>query len=168
MVMAVECAAPTTLLHYSREPFVLDLTMTYPQALGPMKPSGLWLSVEGPDDWKSWCEAEDWNREALTHVTEVTLVSSANVLVLDTVWALDAFHQQYRRQLRMTSQLALTRINWPQVAARHQGLIIAPYHWRRRLHPDMLWYYGWDCSCGCIWDLAAVAAVNSRTQEGGR
>ncbi len=26
----------------------------------PYKPKGLWVSVDGEDDWKSWCEENDY------------------------------------------------------------------------------------------------------------
>lgn len=52
-------------------------------------------------------------------------------------------------------------INWPMVADRYQGIVIAPYLWSRRMDGG-LWYYGWDCASGCIWDAAAVASVTAR------
>ena len=42
--------------HYSAYP---DLTLEnfhYIQSMIPLKPSGIWVSVEGKDDWKQWCD----------------------------------------------------------------------------------------------------------------
>jgi hypothetical protein len=50
-------------------------------------------------------------------------------------------------------------IDWSKVAAKHQGIIIAPYCYARRLTYHTAWYYGWDCASGCIWDLKAIQSV---------
>ena len=57
----------TRLLHYSSKP----ITAVYSVSQGPGlehhrydKPRGLWLSVEGEDDWRSWCEAESLGNPA--------------------------------------------------------------------------------------------------------
>ena len=26
----------------------------------------------------------------------------------------------------------------------------------------LLWYHGWDCASGCIWDLKAIDSINVR------
>jgi hypothetical protein len=150
------------LYHYSVEPFVLDQRRVYQQTAHSMKPSGLWLSVESTTkktsiDWREWCLREDFALDRLTHRTEVVLASNANVLHLDTEASVLAFARQYETyddcRLR-------TMVDWPRVARDYQGLIIAPYQWGLRLDIEMLWYYGWDCAAGCIWDCTTLRQVD--------
>lgn len=144
------------LLHYGKEPFKFDPAHKYDgEPSGAYKPHGLWLSVEGDDDWKSWCEGENWRLDGLTHAYEVALKPDANVLVIDSLAKLDAFNTLYG-----TPEVypRYPGISWEKVMAMHDGLIIAPYRWERR--HDFMWYYGWDCASGVIWNLAAVESVS--------
>src|SRR5262245_25975253 len=59
------------------------------------KPHGLWVSVEGEDDWMAWCKGEDFRLHMLTHPTEVVLRDTANVLRIQGGDALQAFHHEY-------------------------------------------------------------------------
>jgi hypothetical protein len=142
------------LLHYSAEPFVFDPERKYEEANYGFKPVGLWLSVEGDDDWRSWCEGEQFNLESMKHVSEVILKSDANVLLIDTVEALDAFNSRYGKEVH-----GMRSIDWSAVKAAYDGLVIAPYHWSRR--HDFIWYYGWDCASGVIWNMRAIEKVDS-------
>lgn len=51
---------------------------------------------------------------------------------------------------------SVTAFDWIDVASRYSGIEIAPYQWKRRIHPSTFWYYTWDCASGCIWDLSAI------------
>lgn len=146
------------LLHYSAEPFTFDPTRAYPPT-EHFKPTGLWLSVEGDDDWRAWCEAEDFNLPSLKHISQVTLKPDHNVLVVDTLEALDAFNARFG----VADRHAIRGIRWDEVRALYDGLIIAPYRWERRL--DLMWYYGWDCASGVIWNLSAIESV-ARSDRG--
>lgn len=148
------------LLHYAAEPFsgpILsreqrDRISTHE------KPRGLWVSVEGEDDWPAWCRGERFRLDGLTHVHEVALAPGARVLRLASAFEIDAFTAQYARPFRLGTY-ECQGIDWRAVASDHQGLIIAPYIWSRRLDGGANWYYGWDCASGCIWDAEAVASV---------
>lgn len=127
---------------------------------GSGKPGGLWVSVEGEHDWKEWCESENWG--CLDFATEVVLHPAANVLRLRGSAMLDAFHAEYSfvDYVYPRGLGERTAIDWAKVAAKHQGIIIAPYVWSRRLDGAVSdWYYGWDCASGCIWDANAVAEL---------
>ena len=145
------------LIHYSSTP----LTGVYPveQNTGlNMKPSGLWVSVEGHGNtWKDWCEAEEFHLERLTHAHEIELAPGANVLRVSGEDAILGFTRQYRRT-KANCQYELYAIDWPRVASEYQGVLIAPYVWALRLDPRVAWYYPWDCASGCIWDARAVAS----------
>lgn len=165
------------LLHYAEAPTVLDRGRTYDQRnlRGTGKPDGLWVSVEGEDDWKGWCEAEAFALHCLEYVHEVTLTEGANVLMISTGKELEAFHAQWSVEDEFNRKMAererdlwgadLARaerfrrnhwpVQWKKVAAEYDGIIIAPYLWSHRLDGPF-WYYGVDCASGCIWNLDAI------------
>ncbi len=145
------------LIHYSQEP----LTKVYSRehssnGAGCYKTQGLWVSVEGADDWVEWCRSESWGIERLKHATEIVLAPTANVLHLADESAIDDFTDEF---LCAGAPIWHRTIDWPSVRARWQGLIIAPYCWSRRMADHTGWYYGWDCASGVIWDSAAVGAL---------
>jgi hypothetical protein len=130
-----------------------------------MKPVGLWVSVEGENDWPSWCKAEGFALEALTHPTEIVLRPDANVLCLNGEQDIRAFHAEYGCRPFYADEIGKdalfhgTAVRWGLVAERYAGIIIAPYVWTLRLDDEVRWYYGWDCASGCIWKADAVAAL---------
>ena len=119
------------------------------KAQGSYKPIGLWVSVG--DAWRDWCEAEQFHMESLEYVSEVTLADDADILRMGTGEELDDFTDRYG-----DGQYG-DLIAWDEVARHHQGIIIDPYVWERRL--ELSWYYGWDCASGCIWDAAAIEEI---------
>jgi hypothetical protein len=115
----------------------------------------LWVSVQGEHDWASWCAAEDFGIGKLVH--RVVLKPDANILHISTESQLEDFAENYRfTSLQFPSA---TGIEWKKVAAKYQGIIIAPYQRRHRL--SMMWYYTWDCASGCIWDSDVVERIES-------
>ncbi len=115
-----------------------------------MKPRGLWVSVDGPDDWPWWCREEQFCHIYAQNRFRVTLAESSGTLLLSSVADLLAFEESYGGDHGL--------IRWPDVARKWRGIIIAPYQWTCRLSAG-LWYYGWDCASGCIWDASAIASV---------
>ena len=160
--------AAMRLIHYSAKPlasvYSIPLAEQEKHRMGLHKPRGLWVSVEGDDDWKSWCEGEGWGLAGLACAAEITLAQGGNVLILEGEAALDKFHDEYSVvQFRYGGGLGVkTAIEWPKVAAKFDGIIIiAPYVYGRRLDgPVSDWYYGWDCASGCIWNADAISALN--------
>lgn len=151
-----------TLLHYSRKP--LGAVVSTVQSETPhMKPRGLWVSVQGEHDWESWCRGEDFALESFAvPPVEIILAPNANILRLTSDPGIIDFGRKYRDPARLSDCYS---IDWRPVAAKYQGIIIAPYSWECRYHSETSWYYGWDCASGCIWDAAAVASVVAREQE---
>ena|SRR3990167_3659618 len=144
------------LLHYSTAPFEFDPAMKYNGREGRSdKPAGLWISVEGASDWPEWCEEEKFHLESLKHISEITLAPEANVLVINSAEMLDEFNTKYG----LEDRFEIRSISWDSVKAGHDGIIIAPYQYARRL--DLMWYYTWDCASGVIWNLSAVANVTA-------
>lgn len=147
-----------TLVHYAAAP-VEKLHSVQQIAIPFFKPRGLWLSVEGNGDgWKDWCEGETFNLSALAYAHDVVLTPAANILRLSKPEDIDVFSSQYS-----TKKPGLFfSVNWPAVAQKYQGIIIAPYIWERRLSPGNEWYYAWDCASGCVWDVAAIESITLR------
>jgi hypothetical protein len=146
------------LVKYSSEPLIFDPEYVYAGhdlAHQVGKPRGLWVSdeSEGAWGWREWCEAEGWNLDGLTFKTEFALTPEANVLIIDTPEALIEFDAKYA-----TGSAYIARIDWSVVAEQYDGIIITPYQWEHRL--EMMWYYGWDCASGCIWNLSAIRPLS--------
>lgn len=140
------------LLHYSENG--LGKIRSRRQERDFFKPHGLWLSVEGPDDWPSWCRSESFNLERLGHVYEITLAPKARILWVRTAEELDEVSEAWSAP-PMAPTLRSMWLRWGDMAKVYDGIIIAPYQWERRLGP--LWYYPWDCASGCIWRRTAIA-----------
>jgi len=152
------------LIHYSAKPLerIWSITIDDQKVFrnGVHKPRGLWVSVEGEQDWKEWCEAENWGLNRLACAAEIILAPQANVLHLSSETDLDRFHKEFATVLfRYGKGLGeYTAIQWPVVAAKYDGVIIAPYIWSRRRGGAVSdWYCGWDCASGCIWNVDAIA-----------
>jgi hypothetical protein len=152
------------LIHYSNAPVKLDTLIARGQDEdGAMKPKGLWLSDEDAEcAWREWCIAENFRLDLLTHVHEVTLSNTANLLILDTPDAIRKFGRTFAMTHGRFAQAGLRgnmMLDWVRVIQRWHGLIITPYQWDCRLATDCVWYYGWDCASGVIWDPSAIGNV---------
>lgn len=148
------------LLHYSRTPFTGPARSRVRELRTNMKPHGLWLSVAGEDDWKTWCEGENFALDCLACVSEIELHPRAKILRIADAAGIDALTQDYGRELLPGTALAYKGvIDWRALAQHYDGIIIAPYVWSRRLDMDATWYCGWDCASGCIWRPRAIAEI---------
>lgn len=139
-----------TLAHYSGK--AIDGPLRPAERTAVMKPRGVWLSVDGPYDWPSWCTDEGWNVESLALRYVVNLASSARILFLKNEDEVAAFNQAHSVDKRFAE-----RIDWDAVYPLYDGIIIAPYQWQCR--HDFLWYYGWDCASGCVWNTDVIERV---------
>ena len=142
------------LVHYSAIPLKFNRRRKY-EASGSYKPNGFWVSVRGDDDWEWWCRSEDFHIDSLQCTHTVVLRPDANILFISTQCGMEDFQHRYAVNIR-----SLFAIAWEQVRKKYDGLIISPYRWSYRLNPDFMWYYGWDCASGCIWNLDAVESVS--------
>lgn len=146
------------LIHYSKKPLERVYSRRHSEeGAGAYKTPGLWVSVEGSDDWLAWCQGESWGLESIKYATEVVLCADPNVLQLSGAEAIDKFTAEFEPKDRRHKWD--NRIDWPAIRSRWRGLIIAPYCWERRLEQHTSWYYGWDCASGVIWDAAAVKEI---------
>ncbi len=146
-----------TLTHYSDKP-VPKMYNTYQLSTPRDKPIGLWVSVDGEDYWKSWCESEDFNTHRLSMPHRVELSPTANILHLKSPYEIRGFSAKYRHPSKHSFDLRA--IEWSKVARDYQGIIIAPYQLECHYSDDIFWYCRWDCASGCIWNVDAVLSIS--------
>jgi hypothetical protein len=154
------------LSHWSRESIAEVSSHDQQKSTRPYgKPRGLWVSVDGDDDWAWWCDAEQFCDLSQLLRYEVVLAPDANLLLLDSVEAVLSFTREHGRTATWNPALFsadgtavdyVDYIDWARVARAYQGIVIAPYQWSLRLESITSWYYPWDCASGCIWDAAAI------------
>lgn len=157
------------LMHYTDTPLKFDPDRTYEQRPPGdfTKPVGLWVSVEGEDDWPSWCRGEDFCVGSLTCAHQVTLNPDATILHISSGVEIEKFHDIYAmpsefhrgRGFAYGGEKDYWGIDWNRVSTECDGIIIAPYLWSHRLSGAVNWYYGWDCASGCIWNLSAIDSI---------
>lgn len=122
-----------------------------------LKPNGLWITPEDTErNWKDWCEAEDFRRERLSHVHDVSFKANAKLCRIETPEQLVAFDKEYSGQVAGIPRFHW--IHWNRVAEKFDGILISPYQWNFRLS-HMRWYYGWDCASGCIWNKDVISVI---------
>lgn len=63
------------------------------------KPKGLWLSVDGEDDWPAWCAAEDFCDTGAQYHYRIILCAAGNILFLKTADEIRSFHRKYKKCL---------------------------------------------------------------------
>jgi hypothetical protein len=159
------------LIHYSAEPLgplYSNTSQSEPDNYF-QKPNGLWVSVEGVDGWREWCESEGFERARLTVANIIELKPDANLLHLTSAQELDEFTNDYGILGTLAKShpglFTSPTIDWDRVAQKYQGIIIAPYQWSRRFAENTSWYYGWDCASGCIWNVDAIQNISSSPVE---
>lgn len=155
------------LIHYSDDPNLnFDVNFNYPvrkfRSLS-VKPYGLWVSIESDSfgesnyNWKQWCEAEDFRLDRLKYSYLVSLRDDAKIIILKTSKEIFDFTKKYPLESPgWDSELDTYNLDWIKMKEDYQGIIIAPYQWECQLDMESGWYYGWDCSSGCIWDLNCI------------
>lgn len=130
------------------------------------KPQGLWYGIN--DSWIDWCASEEmgWVHD---HIHEVILDES-KILKITNLREFNAFEKEYggldpllaRLERDFPGQMmnyrrGMESIAFDKVAEKYSGLEITPYLYEKRL--ISMWYYGWDCASGCVWDASAVRDV---------
>lgn len=146
------------LVHYSFQP--IKMALKIPQGSDTFKPRGLWVSDDDcPDNWKSWCESEEFGLERLTHIHDVKLVPNANIKIISLPEELDDLSHRFKTA---DCREYFYSLDWASMRSFWDGLIITPYIWQRRLHGPATWYYSWDCASGCIWHPRAIESITLR------
>lgn len=149
------------LIHYSQVPIykLEDRNYEDDRPMGMKgcrmgKPDGLWVSVENEYGWNEWCTSEDYALKRLKYQHKVILKKEAKILHLKSNNDILNFTKEYGS---LSDDFFINwAVDYNSVKSKYQGIIISPYQWDCRLHPQCGWYYGWDCASGCIWDLSCI------------
>lgn len=148
------------LFHYARGIMTEILPIEERKHVAPYKPNGLWVSVDEPDHdgeihgWKQWCEAESFGLENLRYRHRIVVRDPDALLWIVGAGELDAFEREYGLDQPYPRDRTIL---WGAVSEKYPGVVIAPYVWERRL--EKMWYYGWDCASGCIWDTSIIDSI---------
>ena len=141
------------LVHFATEP-ISKLVHRIQHVNQPaFKPAGLWVSDEAGYGWEDWCREEHFGIGKFKY--EIILSRNAKILLLDTAGDIAWLEREFGMPLH--PEISARYINWDRVSERWDGLFIMPYQWSQRL--EFAWYYGWDCSSGCIWNIDIVQTL---------
>lgn len=165
---------PNDLYHYCARPLE-TLTQEYfdkykENHVHRIKPQGFWVSVEEDEEdqtWKSWCEQEEFRIEALKYRYHIKLKEKAKILHLSTTDEIFNFGKDFQGndqndfdnftiKQEINPYIYVYEIRWEEVKKQWDGIIISPYNWKCRLLTETVWYYGWDCASGCIWNIDCI------------
>jgi len=138
----------------------LNLSRTYTQRNGDLKPKGLWYAQD--NEWVEWVayNMPHWRDE---HNLEL-VVNNDRLLVIDSWEKLLAFQAQYAIGMESRTTMGFVMIDWERVSERYSGIEVRNYNEiNAKVKEDFssinqfLWFSGWDVNSGCIWDLSAIA-----------
>jgi hypothetical protein len=160
---------PTKLFHYSPHEIV-ELHSDFHDKHKELyclfhKPHGLWLSIEDYEDdqnWKTWCEGEEFRLDTLKYRYSVRIKDNSDILMLGTTQEIVDFGRKYALGDRKDY---IPEIRWDVIMEKYDGIIIAPYNWECRMPSETMWYYGWDCASGCVWNMDCVELTLDSIQE---
>ena len=117
------------------------------------KPNGLWYGID--EAWLNWCKS---NEPEWIHKNNYELeVDLSKILIISSGEQLKEFRKRFYKLFRKYDTIGC--VDWKSVASSYSGIEINPYLWECRLSLDTVWYYGWDCASGCIWDVGVILSV---------
>lgn len=156
-----------SLVHYSKAPLGPIRSVDAAEQGIEAKPKGLWFSVEKDEEdwlgWREWCEGAEFDPPGLAVETPLRVRDWSRIALLKTADDIDAFHALYGADTWNIPAAVPLFIDWRAVARDEDGIIVAPYCWARRLNgPAHIWYYGWDCASGCVWNADAIEVLDER------
>jgi hypothetical protein len=151
--------------------FIQPEQQPYKEMRAFRKPRGLWYGIN--QSWVEWCSSEEpgWVHD---HFHEVVL-DHTKILRISNIKQFNAFEKEFGMidpMLKMfedrmpslggfsleASHIGRESIDWHKVAKQYSGLEITPYLWEKRL--TSMWYYGWDCASGCVWNANAIVSIH--------
>lgn len=149
--------SPKKMYTFSGDPQLAVNDMSAPKAGHKFKPSGVWYSPGMHESWLDWCVNEGGYKFLKRFLYELEL-DYTNILRLRTPTELFRFTDTYGIPDRDGWEF-MHKVDWRNIWEKYDGLEIVPYQWACRLEPRTHWYYGWDCSSGCVWRTAAVKSI---------
>ncbi len=140
--------------HWSREELDEIEPVSYEQSF--IKPIGFWVSVD--NSWEKWCK---YSRGPLGKYCYEVFFDSSRILSITGVEQLVEFIEGSR--VFEDKEFP----DWSVLAEKYDGIFIYNYEeiqeeiYRRYTPEYVWWFYGWDCSSGCIWNVDAIKNVKS-------
>ncbi len=117
------------------------------------KPFGLWVTdMDCEDNWKSWCEQEDFCIDRLRFEFRLE-VDLERILLIDTIEKLITFS---KTNCTKSWDIFGCFVDWKLIYASYSGILITPYFPQAR---HLIWYSGWDCASGAIWDISCIKSI---------
>jgi len=123
----------------------------YPQTKLNFKPNGFWYGCGKA--WIDWCLSEDFHLG--NYIYELKL--KKNILNIKNFQELISFDEEYKKPILENKDYSSYTIDWNKVALKYDGLEINPYIYKARF--SHVWYYGWDCASGCIWNTSIIEEI---------
>lgn len=122
------------------------------------KPRGFWYEVNS--DWRRWCESEmpEWLKGTMLYSVDL---GAARILRITNNYEFRRFQHRF---VVVGRERWTTGPDWNLVAKDYDGIEIAPYLWEFRLAEDCMWYYGWDCASGVVWNASKLRVEGPLTE----
>lgn len=132
----------------------LDLTFNYSQK-NKMKPVGLWYSIDY--EWLEWCRDNFQTHENIIKI-ELDL---SNILVIDSIEKLKTLINDYGYFI----VAGIKYIDWTKLSKSYSGIEFRNFHQIKSSLAILdlpTWFYGLDCSSGCVWDLKEIKSYTQK------
>jgi hypothetical protein len=140
------------LVHFSKKKLA-NIKLESRPVGSDIKPVGLWLSVENETmGWSEWLlnNQPAWFETRYTHANPIKFTEDAKIIWLKTSNHIDIFSEVLKKELHPLLNTILC-LHWNLLDA--DAILISPYQWERRLGGiHRIWYYGWDCASGCVFN----------------
>jgi hypothetical protein len=135
------------------------------------KPRGLWVSVDGKNDWAEFIRSGRHAKMLGAYQHQVILENSAPILMVETVSDAVEVFESYRTGTR---DRLCDKIDWARLGSEWSGILISNYYWYyieavyhdrllhteyQELRDELQWTQRWDVASGCIWDARAIASI---------
>jgi hypothetical protein len=142
---------------------LIDLNRKYAQKGLIFKPKGVWYSID--NEWLDWCinEMPHWIKQNIfdleIDINQIlNLKTKKDVLLFNKKYKTTPFNEKY-----------ISYIDWELVSNEYKGIEIQNYHQIKWGITDKIWptwFYGWDISGGCLWDLSVIKGIKKmKTSE---
>ena len=131
----------------------LNLAKTYPQERAVLKPRGLWYGID--NEWIEWCKNNMVHR-VKKKIIELEDINLSKILIIENFKQLKVFSEEFSYKV----DPYVNYINWEKISKKYSGIEIQNYYKikEKESFPDLdnIWFWGWDVSSGCIWDLSII------------
>ena len=145
--------------HWSKKPIRNLEARKYQQAW--YRPNGIWFSVD--NSWIDWCSENHHGNSISDFAYELTF-DETDILKITELEDLKITHMRYNTP---------KGFDWTNIYLEYDGFVIQNHkkiaeeneqsireneyiNSPRSANAKYSWFYGLDCSCGCIWNIEAI------------